>query len=418
MAKATWVNVSGTWKKVKNVWTNVNGTWKQKVLPKGAVDGSWKEFMQYMYDYIFYAYGSRIIKLKHNNLSIQYDKTFKGFEGRMNVDILSQTLDKDENVYISTREQRKENVSKFITIAKFLNDGTQVFYKDIGLGSVDGLPYTKIYTKKDKLFHFIGDWRNSSAIYCECYQKDGALIYRSAISSDGGNRSGGTSIVSLGNGEFLGFPLLKEWSSTSETVSVHKITNKETTKIHSNNGIIGPVYHPLIKKINYFIPLTYNKFYICNSANSNQVLITIYDIPNNKIRYNYMTLIKQGENWNFEKNDASYIWVEQIEFIDNFIYMFVNDSINGTTSRDHYLVKVSLQGEIIKTQKSSRYYSVFKSQGEYIYGLQTPSSTGNAILDQYDKDLNLITTRYVSTSIYGNHDILTTDNFEMEDLNI
>lgn len=49
MAKATWINVAGTWKKVINVWKNVGGIWKQKVIPKGNIAGVWKDFMQYLF---------------------------------------------------------------------------------------------------------------------------------------------------------------------------------------------------------------------------------------------------------------------------------------------------------------------------------------------------------------------------------
>lgn len=47
MSKATWVNINGTWKQVKNVWENVGGTWKQKVVPKGNISGIWKDFISY-----------------------------------------------------------------------------------------------------------------------------------------------------------------------------------------------------------------------------------------------------------------------------------------------------------------------------------------------------------------------------------
>lgn len=47
MTKATWVNIGGTWKKVKDVWVNIGGVWKPKVIPKGNIDGAWKEFMSY-----------------------------------------------------------------------------------------------------------------------------------------------------------------------------------------------------------------------------------------------------------------------------------------------------------------------------------------------------------------------------------
>ena len=42
MAKQTWVNVGGTWKKVKSALVNVNGAWKKDVMPKGVVSGGIK----------------------------------------------------------------------------------------------------------------------------------------------------------------------------------------------------------------------------------------------------------------------------------------------------------------------------------------------------------------------------------------
>ena len=48
MSKATWINVNGVWKNVKNVWENVNGIWKEKVIPKGNINGVWKEFIAYV----------------------------------------------------------------------------------------------------------------------------------------------------------------------------------------------------------------------------------------------------------------------------------------------------------------------------------------------------------------------------------
>ncbi|PKM61622.1 MAG: hypothetical protein CVU99_02360 [Firmicutes bacterium HGW-Firmicutes-4] len=47
MAKATWIKVSGTWKKVKNVWEKVGGVWKQKVKPSLNIASTWKECIQY-----------------------------------------------------------------------------------------------------------------------------------------------------------------------------------------------------------------------------------------------------------------------------------------------------------------------------------------------------------------------------------
>lgn len=48
MGKATWINIGGTWKQVKNVWQNIGGLWKQKVIPKGNINGIWKEFISYI----------------------------------------------------------------------------------------------------------------------------------------------------------------------------------------------------------------------------------------------------------------------------------------------------------------------------------------------------------------------------------
>lgn len=48
MAKQTWVNVGGTWRKVKSAWNNVDGVWKKDVMPKGVASGGYKEFMQYI----------------------------------------------------------------------------------------------------------------------------------------------------------------------------------------------------------------------------------------------------------------------------------------------------------------------------------------------------------------------------------
>lgn len=63
MAKQTWVNVNGTWRKVKSVWVNVNGAWKKDVMPKGFVDGNWKEFMQYYTPTIYMFGNTQIFKI-------------------------------------------------------------------------------------------------------------------------------------------------------------------------------------------------------------------------------------------------------------------------------------------------------------------------------------------------------------------
>lgn len=47
MAKQTWANINGTWKKAVKIWSNIGGVWKSSVIPKGFVGGSWKEFMSY-----------------------------------------------------------------------------------------------------------------------------------------------------------------------------------------------------------------------------------------------------------------------------------------------------------------------------------------------------------------------------------
>lgn len=54
MAKATWIKIDGSWKKVKNVWIKVDGVWKPKVKPKGKINGVWKEFISYFPEKVFY----------------------------------------------------------------------------------------------------------------------------------------------------------------------------------------------------------------------------------------------------------------------------------------------------------------------------------------------------------------------------
>lgn len=65
MAKQTWVNVGGTWRKVKSAWINVNGTWRKDVMPKGVVQGNYKEFMQYAFS-IYISVGGEVRKLDKN----------------------------------------------------------------------------------------------------------------------------------------------------------------------------------------------------------------------------------------------------------------------------------------------------------------------------------------------------------------
>lgn len=47
MAKQSWVNADGTWRKVKSAWINIDGIWEKNVMPKGVVNGNYKEFMSY-----------------------------------------------------------------------------------------------------------------------------------------------------------------------------------------------------------------------------------------------------------------------------------------------------------------------------------------------------------------------------------
>ena len=47
MAKQTWLNVSGTWKKITNIWEKVSGVWKEKVISWYKVAGVWKQVQEY-----------------------------------------------------------------------------------------------------------------------------------------------------------------------------------------------------------------------------------------------------------------------------------------------------------------------------------------------------------------------------------
>jgi hypothetical protein len=48
MAKQTWVNVAGTWRKVKSAWIKKEGTWLKNTIPTGLVNGAWKALMAYI----------------------------------------------------------------------------------------------------------------------------------------------------------------------------------------------------------------------------------------------------------------------------------------------------------------------------------------------------------------------------------
>jgi len=54
MAKQTWTNVNGTYKKCKSVWRKINGTWVEDIVPHKKVSGIWKECMAYAPDIIYY----------------------------------------------------------------------------------------------------------------------------------------------------------------------------------------------------------------------------------------------------------------------------------------------------------------------------------------------------------------------------
>lgn len=73
MAKQTWVNIGGTWRKVKSVWVNVNGTWKKDVMPKGVINGEYKEFMSYYEDGFF----SIARKSSNNYVLRKYNKEMR-----------------------------------------------------------------------------------------------------------------------------------------------------------------------------------------------------------------------------------------------------------------------------------------------------------------------------------------------------
>ncbi|SDJ76059.1 ligand-binding sensor domain-containing protein [Salimicrobium halophilum] len=70
MAKQTWVNISGTWRKVVSAWSNVNGTWKKDVMPKGIVSGSWKEFMQYVLSYVTRVWEEDAMRSGHEDVIV------------------------------------------------------------------------------------------------------------------------------------------------------------------------------------------------------------------------------------------------------------------------------------------------------------------------------------------------------------
>lgn len=69
MAKATHVNVNGTWKEVKNVWENVGGVWKEKVVPFLNVGGFNKECMSYISERIFLKKGNNLMEVDIENFA-------------------------------------------------------------------------------------------------------------------------------------------------------------------------------------------------------------------------------------------------------------------------------------------------------------------------------------------------------------
>ena len=73
MAKKTWVNVSGTWKEVKNVWNNVAGVWKENVMPKINVTGVWKICISYITQINKHANATNMSEYKYGMMTAKTD---------------------------------------------------------------------------------------------------------------------------------------------------------------------------------------------------------------------------------------------------------------------------------------------------------------------------------------------------------
>lgn len=65
--KQTWVNVEGTWRKVKSAWIKVNGLWRKDAVPKGTIGGVWKEFISYYSPRYRIRYGTGVTRLLNEN---------------------------------------------------------------------------------------------------------------------------------------------------------------------------------------------------------------------------------------------------------------------------------------------------------------------------------------------------------------
>lgn len=130
MGKATWVNVGGTWKQVKNVWENVGDVWKSKVIPKTNVAGTWKDCMQYnLYNVALSLSGGQ-----YTEYNLCYNK-FSNFIYVVNY--TAQEVYRDDinltpaNVVGNFLECLSTNNYNFI-ISSFIDDTIIVYYVNIG----------------------------------------------------------------------------------------------------------------------------------------------------------------------------------------------------------------------------------------------------------------------------------------------
>lgn len=153
MAKQTWVNVNGAWKKVKSVWVNINGVWKKDVMPKGVVQGNWKEFMSYAFDgfvlkksnrlYVFEKNGleysniplpnSNTIPSLNSNGEIHYNSNRNAYRYTKEGDLISQVTfnpNEQDSYTLYSRPGVNNNGDMFIAWTKGSNTYTSVVRAD------------------------------------------------------------------------------------------------------------------------------------------------------------------------------------------------------------------------------------------------------------------------------------------------
>lgn len=190
MAKQTWVNVNGAWRKVKSAWLNVNGVWKRDAMPKGIVAGNWKDFMSYYEPLIFVntgieADGSYWLSRFDSNLS----QIFK-------VNIGSKPTAYNSLAYTFLSDDNK-------SITNFMNYMDTAQKLDVGNGSLIGtgvggyttsyLIRTQMYRYGNLLFHQNGGSSsfvlyvinmNNNSKYCPSFTKTGTYGLIKGIVAD------------------------------------------------------------------------------------------------------------------------------------------------------------------------------------------------------------------------------------------